>query len=101
MEKDRYEWHFVEPMRDLLLDVSQPITFPIRANMIGNSIEQILWLLSLSDQYTLTIWSTTYDKPNMKDLVTLRNQVHDKTRIFYDLPPDQGMKFMEELKQQN
>lgn len=101
VEKDRYEWHFVEPMRDLLLDVSQPITFPIRANMIGNSIEQIIWLLSLSDQYTLTIWSTIYDKPNMKDLVTLRNKVHDKTRIFYDLPSDQGMKFVEELKHQN
>ncbi|KAL9951113.1 hypothetical protein ACROYT_G043717 [Oculina patagonica] len=101
MEKDRYEWRFVEPMRDLLLDVSQPITLPIRANMVGNSLEQILWLLSLSDQYTLTIWSKTYDKPNIKDLVTLRNKVQDKTRIFYDLPPDQGMKFMEELKHQN
>lgn len=101
VEKDHYERRFVEPMRNLLLDVTQPITIPIRANMIGKSMEQILWLLSLSEHYTLTIWSTTYDKPNMKDLVTLRNKVHDKTKIFYDLPSDQKMKFMEGLKQQN
>lgn len=101
VEKDRYEWYFVQPMKDLLMDVSQPITFPIRANMIGNSLEQITWLLSLSDQYTLTIWSTTFDKPNMKDLVALRSKVQNKTKIFYDLPSDQEMKFLEELKQQN
>lgn len=100
VEKDRYEWHFVKPMKDLLSDVSQRITFPIRANMIGNSMEQIIWLLSLSDQYTLTIWSTNIDKPNMKELVNLRNKV-DKTRIFYDIPSDQENKFMEELKHQN
>lgn len=100
VEKDRYERHFVKPMKDLLSDVSQPITFPIRANMIDNSMEQIIWLLSLSDQYTLTIWSTKFDKPNMKELVNLRNKV-DKTRIFYDIPSDQEKKFMEELKHQN
>ena len=100
VEKDHYEWHFVKPMKDLLSNVPQAITFPIRANLIGNSMEQIIWLLSLSDQYTLTIWSTNFDKPNMKELVNLRNKVH-KSRIFYDLPPDQERKCMEELKLQN
>jgi len=100
VEKDFYEWHFVNPMKDLLSDVSQAITFPIRANMVGNSMEQITWLLSLSDQYMLTIWSTNFDEPNMKELVSLRNRV-DKSRIFYDIPPDQEIKFMEELKHQN
>ena len=100
VEKDRYEWHFVKPMKDLLSDVPQLVTFPIRANLIGNSMDQIIWLLSLSDLYTLTIWSTNFDEPNMKELVNLRNKV-DKSRIFYDLPPDQQTKFMEELKHQN
>ena len=100
VEKDSYEWHFVKPMKDLLSDVSQLVTFAIRANMIGNSMEQIIWLLSLSDQYTLTIWSANFDEPNMKELVSLRNKV-DKSRIFYDLPPDQETKFLEELKHQN
>ena len=97
MEKDRYEWHVVEPMKDLLSDISQSVTFPIRANMIGSSMEQIIWLLSLSDQYTLTIWSTNFDEPNMKELVSLRNKV-DKSRIFYDIPHDQKARFVEELK---
>ena len=97
VEKDSYEWHFVKPMKNLLSDVSQLVTFAIRANMIGNSMEQIIWLLSLSEQYTLTIWSANFDKPNMKELVSLRNKV-DKSRIFYDLPPDQETKFFEELK---
>lgn len=101
IEKDRYEWHFVQPMRNLLSDVFQPTTFPIRANLIGHSMEQLIWLLSLSDEYTLTIWSAIFDKPNMKDLVALRNKVSNKTRIFYDLPSDQEVKFMEELKHQN
>ena len=100
MEKDRYEWHFVKPMKELLSNVSQLVTFPIRAKLIGNSMEQIIWLLGLSDQYTLTIWSTNFDEPNMKELMSLRNKV-DKSRIFYDIPPHQETKFMEELKYQN
>ena len=100
MEKDRYEWHFVKPMKDLLSNVSQLVTFPIRANMIGNSMEQIIWLLGLSDQYTLTIWSTNFDEPNMEELMSLRNKI-DKSRIFYDIPPHQETKFMEELKHDN
>lgn len=100
VDNDRYEWHFVKPMKDLLSDISQLVTFAVRANMIGNSMEQIIWLLSLSDQYTLTIWSANFDEPNMKELVSLRDKV-DKSRIFYDLPPDQETKFMEELKHQN
>lgn len=97
-KEDYYEWQFVKPMRELLTNVSQPVTFPIRANMIGKSVEQILWLLSLSDDYTLTIWSTPHDKPNIKDLVELRKKVINKARIFYDLPSDQHATFLEQLK---
>lgn len=100
VEEDYYEWHFVRPMKDLLSDVSQPVTFPVRANLIGRSMEQMLWLLSLSDDYTLTIWSATFDKPNTKDLVTLCNKVSNKTRIFFDLPTDQQAEFLEDLKLQ-
>ena len=98
--EDYYEWRFVEPMRALLTAVSQPVTFPVRANMIGRSMEQMLWLLSLSDDYTLTIWSATHDELNIKDLVALRNKVANKARIFFDLPSDQKTKFLEELNLQ-
>ena len=97
-ENGGYDWHLVWPMKELLSNLTQPITFPIRANLIGNSIEQLIWLLGLSDEYTLTIWSGNFDTPNMKDLATLRNRVSDKTRIFYDLPLDQETKFKEELQ---
>ena len=98
VEENYYEWRFVQQMRDLLINISAPITFPVRANMIGRSMEQMLWLLSLSDDFTLTIWSATYDKPNTKDLVALRNKVANKARIFFDLPPEQHAKFLEDLK---
>ena len=97
-ENGGYDWHLIWPMKELLSNLTQPITFPIRANLIGNSIEQLIWLLGLSDEYTLTIWSGNFDTPNMKDLATLRNRVSDKTRIFYDLPLDQETKFKEELQ---
>ena len=100
IEKDFYESRFVQPMRDLLSSVTQPITFPVRANLIGKSMEQMLWLLSLSDNYTLTVWSAVHDEPNIKDLVALRKKVSNKTRIFYDLPSDQQAKFLDELKLQ-
>lgn len=97
-EKDGYHWHLVQPMKELLSNLTQPITFAIRANLIGNSIEQLMWLLGLSEDYTLTIWSADSDAPNMKDLVALHNRVSDKKRIFYDLPLHQKTKFREELK---
>lgn len=98
VENDYYEWRFVQPMKDLLSSVTQPVTFPVRANMIGKSMEQMIWLLSLSSNYSLTVWSAFFDKPNIKDLVVLQNKVSNSKKIFYDLPSDQKAKFMEELK---
>lgn len=95
---DHYEWPMVQQMKDLLAKINQPVTFPVRAKIIGKSMEQMLWLLSLSNNYTLTIWSTTFDDPNTKDLVALHRKVADKKRLFYDLPVDQHTKFLEELK---
>ena len=66
--------------------------------MIGKSMEQMIWLLSLSSNYSLTVWSAFFDKPNIKDLVVLQNKVSNSKKIFYDLPSDQKAKFMEELK---
>ena len=92
-DNDYYEWSFVQPVEHLLSDITQPVTFPVRANLVRKSWKQILWLLSLSQNYSLTIWSAVHDTPNMKDLVALRNAVLDKSRIFYDLPPNQRLAF--------
>lgn len=82
-----YNWSQVILMGKLASQISQPITFLIRAVLVKRSREQIHWLLDLSETFTITIWSSVSDKVNVKDLVRLRGSVLDKRRIFYDLPP--------------
>lgn len=94
-----YNWTQVIPMGKLVSQISQPITFPIRAVLVQRSSKQIHWLLDLSETFTLTIWSAKYDKLDVQDLVTLRQTaVTDKRRIYYDLPPDQDKAFKDALK---
>ena len=61
------------------------------------SWDQLQWLLDLSEEFTVTIWSSTTDKLDPLDLVALRNNVSFK-RIYYDLPPDQEKVFKDALK---
>lgn len=94
-----YNWTQVISMGKLVSQISQPITFPIRAVLVQRSSKQIHWLLDLSETFTLTIWSAKYDKLDVQDLVTLRQTaVTDKRRIYYDLPPDQDKAFKDALK---
>ena len=96
-----YNWTQVIPMGKLVSQISQPITFPIRAVLVQRSSKQIHWLLDLSETFTLTTWSSKYDKLDVQDLVTLRQAVADKRRIYYDLPPDQDKTFKDALKSAN
>ena len=92
-----YNWSQVLSMGQLVFQISQPITFPVRANLVGRSWEQLRWLLDLSETFTITIWSSTTDNPNVQDVVALRYNVSDKRRIYYDLPPDQEKAFKDAL----
>ena len=98
VSNDYYKWSFVQPMKELLSNITQQVTFPVRANLVGKSLAQILWLLTLSPNYTLTVWSATFDEPNIDDLITLHNAVSSKRSIFYDLPSDQRLKLLDKLK---
>lgn len=92
-----YNWSQVLPMGQLVSQIAQPITFPVRANLVQRSWEQLHWLLDLSETFTITIWSSTTDNPDVRDLVALRYNVSDKRRIYYDLPPDQEKAFKDAL----
>ena len=95
--KNYYNWSQVLPMGKLVSQIAQPITFPFRANLVQRSWDQLQWLLDLSEEFTVTIWSSTTDKLDPLDLVALRNNVSFK-RIYYDLPPDQEKAFEDALK---
>ena len=94
-----YNWSFVIPMGQLLVDISQPVTFPIRYSLVGRSLDQLEWLMDLSETFTLTIWSSASDEVSPKDLAFLRlDMIPDRRRIYYDLPVDQMTDFMKELE---
>ena len=94
-----YNWSFVIPMGQLLVDVSQPVTFPIRYSLVGRSLEQLEWLMDLSETFTLTFGSSTSDEVKPKDLAFLRlDMIPDRRRIYYDIPVDQMTDFMKELE---
>lgn len=98
--KNYYNWPQVLPMGKLVSQITQPITFPVRANLVRRSWDQLQWLLDLSATFTVTIWSAITDKLDLLDLVALRNSVSHK-RIYYDLPPDQEKAFRDALKSSN
>lgn len=93
-----YNWTQVIPMGKLVSQISQPITFPVRAVLVQRSSQQIYWLLDLSRTFTITIWSSKYDTLDVQDLVKLRREVSDVRQIYDDLPPAQDKAFKEALK---
>ena len=94
-----YNWSSVIPMGQLLVNTTQPVTFPIRYSLIARSLDQLEWLMDLSETYTMTVWSSETDEVNPKTLAALRmDLITDRRRIYYDLPSDQMKNFLKELK---
>ncbi|XP_049722798.1 protein FAM151B isoform X3 [Elephas maximus indicus] len=46
-----YSWPMVEEMEYICHELSQPVTFPVRAALVGQSCSQLLWLLKKSDRF--------------------------------------------------
>lgn len=97
-QENYYNWSQVISMGKLASKIIQPITFPMRAVLLQRSATQIDWLLDLSHTFTITVWSSSRDKVEVKDLVALRQRVSDHSRIYYDLPSEQDRAFKEALK---
>jgi len=70
----------------------------MHAVLLQRSATQIDWLLNSSHAFTTIVWSSSRDKVEVKDLVTLRQRLSDHSRIYYDLPSEQDKAFKEALK---
>ena len=82
-----YSWEMVKEMASLMSGITNAVTFPIRASLVGLSKDQLLWLLNQDEErYSLTIWKSDKDKWNIKDLKFLRQL---PKRVFYDLSDKQ------------
>lgn len=96
--KNMYTWENVIEMAKLVHKITQPVTFPVRAALVKRSLTQLLWLIDISSNLTLTIWSSEKDNVNAADLVELRKSVYNKKNVYYDLPKSQAEEFTKALK---
>uniref|UniRef100_A0A8D0BM10 Family with sequence similarity 151 member B n=1 Tax=Salvator merianae TaxID=96440 RepID=A0A8D0BM10_SALMN len=87
-----YTSAMVQEMAVICGDLTQPVTFPVRAALVRRSIPELMWLLQQSDRYSLTIWSGKHDEYSVEDLLFIRD-TFDKSRIFYDILEPQNSEF--------
>ncbi|XP_076005432.1 protein FAM151B isoform X2 [Genypterus blacodes] len=83
-----YSWDMVHEMEQICRNLSQSVTFPVRAALLPQSLPQLKWLLQQSDRYTLTVWTGQNDTFRVEDLLQCRKEF-DISRIYYDLPESQ------------
>ncbi|XP_076046295.1 protein FAM151B isoform X2 [Oratosquilla oratoria] len=89
-----YTQEMMKEMCDVLErnNIAQPITFPIRAAFVNNSLDTLEWLAYQVPDSTITVWSAETDSVDMQGLVALRNNIgHDV--VYYDLPEEQQKAF--------
>ncbi|XP_078665182.1 protein FAM151A-like [Branchiostoma floridae x Branchiostoma belcheri] len=99
-ENGGYTREMVEAMHAVTKDLRQPVTFPVRASLIGEeSMKNLQWLLDQSNRYSLTLWTSTMtgDAHRLYDMVRLRKAI-SPSRIFYDLPKPQREDLKEAAK---
>ncbi|XP_042305561.1 protein FAM151B isoform X2 [Sceloporus undulatus] len=87
-----YSSAMVQEMAAICTDLTQPITFPVRAALVRQSISELQWLLQQSNRYTLTIWTGKHDDYSVEDLLVIRDSF-DKCRVFYDISEPQDSAF--------
>lgn len=70
---------------------SQPITYPVRAGLAANNITVIKYLMeksaNISNDVTLTVWSSEGDAVNAKQLSTLIKDI-GVDKVYVDVPKD-------------
>lgn len=49
-----YTWPMVKEMDYICSELTQPVTFPVRAALVRQSCSQLLWLLTKSNRYGLS-----------------------------------------------
>ncbi|XP_066472899.1 protein FAM151B [Tiliqua scincoides] len=87
-----YSLAMVQEMAAVCRDLIQPVTFPVRAALVRQSISELTWLLQQSNRYTLTIWTGKHDEYSVEDLLFIRDSF-DKSKVFYDILEPQNSQF--------
>ncbi|XP_042547004.1 protein FAM151B isoform X1 [Dipodomys spectabilis] len=87
-----YSWTMVKEMEYICSGLNQPVTFPVRAALVRQSCSQLLWLLTKSNRYSLTIWTGKTDNYPIEDLLYIREHFN-KNQVFYDILEPQNQEF--------
>ncbi|NXA53391.1 F151B protein, partial [Nothocercus julius] len=87
-----YDWVMVKEMAQICSTLSQPVTFPVRAALVRQSLSELCWLLQQSDRYSLTVWTGKQDEYSVEDLLHIREHF-DKSRVYYDILEPQNSEF--------
>ncbi|NXV94598.1 F151B protein, partial [Calonectris borealis] len=87
-----YDWTMVKEMAQICSTLSQPVTFPVRAALVRQSIPELCWLIQQSDRYSLTVWTGKEDVYSVEDLLYIRENF-DKSRVYYDILEPQNSEF--------
>ncbi|NXK06788.1 F151B protein, partial [Herpetotheres cachinnans] len=87
-----YDWMMVKAMAQICSTLSQPVTFPVRAALVRQSISELRWLIQQSDRYSLTVWTGKEDVYSVEDLLYIRENF-DKSRVYYDILEPQNSEF--------
>ncbi|XP_040397832.1 protein FAM151B isoform X1 [Cygnus olor] len=87
-----YDWMMVKEMAQICSTLSQPVTFPVRAALVRQSMSELCWLIQQSDRYSLTIWTGKEDVYSVEDLLYIRKNF-DKSRVYYDILEPQNSEF--------
>ncbi|XP_052781837.1 protein FAM151A-like [Mya arenaria] len=83
----KYTMDNVQEIHELCRNLSQPVTFPVRAEQFRDSLDEFDWLLSQSRSYTLTIWTGKGDNVTQDDMTFMKGQF-ERSRVYFDLPVD-------------
>jgi len=85
-----YTWEMVTEMHTIVKNLKHRVTFPVRASLVAASRAQLLWLLNLNSDYSLTVWHSSDDLYDVKSMSFLRDKKYIG-RVYYDLPDRQIM----------
>ncbi|XP_077309392.1 protein FAM151A isoform X2 [Lithobates pipiens] len=80
-----YTREMIVTMYDLVKDLPQRITFPVRAVLLTPTAwPHFNWLLEKSNRYTLTLWQGSSDPLTVHDLLYIRDNSNPE-QIYYDI----------------
>lgn len=85
--KGSYSAEQIEQMKNATVDITKEITFPVRAGLAAESLDQMKELLKDVSGSTLTIWSSEGDNVNVTNLNALINEIGVE-KVYIDVPED-------------